>query len=138
MESTGDYAIILYNILTEAGINAYLGNARSVKGVQGKETDVCDAQSLQKPHTAGPLRKSFGPAPVIVPLGFPHAAPFLDGRSAANQLLLMQKSLAEMNINVQHVSCDTDGDSATALIVAILAGERDPRGVRCPARQTLS
>lgn len=125
MESTGNYWITLYDALTEAGIDVYLVNARHVKGVPGKKTDVCDAQWLQQLHAAGLLRKSFRPAPDIVPLRFlmRHRSEMVG--DASKQLQLMQKSLTEMNLKLQHVFSDIDGVSAQAIIDAILAGERD-------------
>lgn len=126
MESTGNYWITLYDVLTAAGIEVYLVNARHVKGVPGKKTDVCDAQWLQQLHAAGLLRKSFRPAPDIVPLRFlmRHRAEVVG--DAAKQLQFMQKTLTEMNLKLQHVFSDIDGVSAQAIINAILAGERDP------------
>ena len=126
MESTGNYWITLYDVLREAGMAVYLVNARHVKGVPGKKTDVCDAQWLQQLHAAGLLRKSFRPAPQIVPLRFlmRHRSEMV--ADAAKQLQLMQKSLTEMNLKLQHVFSDIDGVSAQAIIEAILAGERDP------------
>ncbi len=127
MESTGNYWITLYDVLTLAGIEVYLVNARHVKGVPGKKTDVCDAQWLQQLHAAGLLRKSFRPALEIVPLRFlmRHRAEMVG--DAAKQLQLMQKSLTEMNLKLQHVFSDIDGMSAQAIIDAIIAGERDPK-----------
>lgn len=118
MESTGNYWITLYDALTEAGLDVYLVNARHVKGVPGKKIvprfahdpqfsfaswiplsrqggDVCDAQWLQQLHAAGLLRKSFRPAPDIVPLRFlmRHRSEMVG--DAAKQLQLMQKSLTE-------------------------------------------
>ncbi len=125
MESTGNYWITLHDVLTEAGIDVYLVNARHVKGVPGKKTDVCDAQWLQQLHAAGLLRKSFRPAPDIVPLRFlmRHRAEMVG--DAAKQLQLMQKTLTEMNLKLHHVFSDIDGVSAQAIIDAILSGERD-------------
>ena len=127
MESTGNYWITLYDVLTEADIEVYLVNACHVKGVPGKKTDVCDAQWLQQLHAAGLLRKSFRPALDIVPLRFlmRHRAELVG--DAAKQLQLMQKSLTEMNLKLQHVFSDIDGVSAQAIIDAILSGERDPQ-----------
>lgn len=127
MESTGNYWITLYDVLTAAGIEVYLVNARHVKGVPGKKTDVCDAQWLQQLHAAGLLRKSFRPALGIVPLRFlmRHRAEMVG--DAGKQLQLMQKSLTEMNIKLQHVFSDIDSFSAQAIIDAILAGERDSK-----------
>ena len=125
MESTGNYWITLYDKLTAAGIEVYLVNARHVKGVPGKKTDVCDAQWLQQLHAAGLLRKSFRPALEIVPLRYlmRHRAEMVEQLST--QLHLMQKVLTEMNIKLHHVFSDIDGLSAQAIISAILAGERD-------------
>jgi len=126
MESTGNYWITLYDRLTAAGIDVYLVNARHVKGVPGKKTDVCDAQWLQQLHSAGLLKKSFRPTLEIVPLRFlmRHRSEMLG--DSARQLQLMQKTLTEMNIKIQHVFSDIDGTSAQAIITAILQGERDP------------
>jgi len=125
LESTGNYWIMLYDKLTEAGIDVCLVNARHVKGVPGKKTDVCDSQWLQQLHAAGLLRKSFRPALEIVPLRYlmRHRAEMVE--HAATQLHLMQKVLTEMNLKLHHVFSDIDGVSAQAIISAILAGERD-------------
>jgi transposase len=125
MESTGNYWIMLYDRLVEAGIEVYLVNARHVKGVPGKKTDVEDAQWLQQLHAAGLLRKSFRPALEIVPLRYlmRHRSEMVG--HAATQLHLMQKVLTEMNLKLHHVLSDIDGVSAQAIISAILAGERD-------------
>lgn len=45
---------------------------------------------------------------------------------SARQLQLMRKSLTEMNLKLQHVFSDIDGQSALAIIDAIPGGERDP------------
>jgi transposase len=65
MESTGVYWIPLYEILEERGIEVFLVNARHVKGVPGRKTDILDCQWIQQLHTFGLLRGSFRPdAPV--------------------------------------------------------------------------
>jgi transposase len=128
MESTGNYWITLYDMLTEAGMDVYLVNARHVKGVPGrKKTDVCDAVWLQQLHAAGLLAKSYRPAREIVGLRFlmRHRSGLVG--DAARQLQLMQKALTEMNLKLHHVFSDIDGMSAQAIIDAILQGERDAR-----------
>ena len=126
MESTGNYWICLYDALVAAGVEVYLVNARHIKGVPGRKTDVCDAQWLQHLHAAGLLRKSYRPAGDIVPLRYlmRHRAGMVE--ESAKQVQLMQKSLTEMNIKIQHVFSDIDGVSAQRIIDAILAGERNP------------
>ena len=95
VESTGNYWITTYDILEQAGIEVYLVNARHVKGVPGKKTDVCDAQWLQQLHAAGLLKKSFRPAQDIVPLRYlmRHRAGLIEDSS--HQIQLMQKVLTE-------------------------------------------
>ena len=61
MESTGNYWLTACAVLEDAGIEVCLVNARHVKGVPGKKTDVCDAAWLQQLHAAGLLRASFRP-----------------------------------------------------------------------------
>ena len=130
MESTSNYWVNCYDILEAAGIECYLVNARHVKGVPGKKTDVCDAQWLQQLHAAGLLKKSFRPAQEILPLGYltRHRDSLI--REAADHLRRMQKVLTEMNLKLHHVFSDIDGVSVQAIIKAILAGERDPHAHR--------
>jgi transposase len=125
LESTGNYWITLYDTLSLAGIDVYLVNARHVKGVPGKKTDVQDAQWLQQLHAAGLLRKSFRPSVFIVPLRYlmRHRAELVG--DASKQLQTMIKVLVEMNLKLHHVFSDIDGQSAQAIIDAILLGERD-------------
>ena len=124
-ESTGTYWVTTYAVFEDAGIEGYLVNARHVKGVPGRKTDVCDAQWLQQLHTAGLLKKSFRPHKDIVPLRYlmRHRAELIG--EAARQLLLAQKVLTEMNLHIHHVFSDLDGESAQRIVEAILAGERD-------------
>ena len=46
MESTGNYWLCATALLEDAGLEVCLVNARHVKGVPGKKTDVCDAAWL--------------------------------------------------------------------------------------------
>lgn len=139
MESTGNYWIAACMILEDAGIEVFLVNARHVKGVPGKKTDICDAQWLQQLHRAGLLKKSFRPQKEIAPLRYlmRHRAELVG--DAAKQLQLMQKALTEMNLKLQHVLSDLDSVSGMAILEAILAGQRDPfalaalRDSRCKA-----
>jgi hypothetical protein len=126
IESTGNYWITLYSVLEEAGLDVYLVNARSAKGVPGKKTDVCDAQWLPQLHQAGLLRKSFRPSQEVRPLRYlmRHRQELV--RDACRQLQRAQKVLTEMNLHLHHVFSDLDGQSAQRIIEAILRGERDP------------
>ncbi len=125
MESTGNYWIAAYQILEDAGIEVFLVNARHVKAVPGRKTDVCDAQWLQKLHAAGLLRSSFRPQREIIPLRYlmRHRCGLV--RESSRQIQRMQKVLTEMNLKLHHVFSDLDGTSAQRIIRAILEGGRD-------------
>lgn len=139
MESTGNYWVNCYDMLEQAGIEVCLVNAKHVKGVPGKKTDVCDAQWLQQLHAAGLLNGSFRPEQEVLQLRY--LIRHRDGMVAeASRLMLrIQKVLTEMNLKLQHVFSDIDGQSARDIIRAILDGQRDPhvlaamRDRRCKA-----
>jgi transposase len=125
LESTGNYWLCVTALLEDAGLEVCLVNARHVKGVPGKKTDVCDAAWLQQLHAAGLLRASFRPQKEILPLRYllRHRGDLV--AQSGQQVQLMQKVLTEMNLHIHHVFSDVDGVSAQAIITAILAGERD-------------
>lgn len=125
IESTANYWITTYSVLEDAGIDVYLVNARHVKAVHGKKTDVLDAQWLQQLHAAGLLRKSFRPKRDIVCLRYlmRHRTDLVV--QGSQQIQLMTKVLTEMNLHIHHVFSDVDSDSAQRIISAILEGERD-------------
>src|SRR5438105_5730073 len=68
MESTGVYWIPVFEILEARGFEVLLVNARAVKNVPGRKTDVNDAQWLQQLHQYGLLRGSFHPRADIAQL----------------------------------------------------------------------
>ena len=59
MESTGVYWIALYELLVEWGFEVLLVDARRVKNVPGRKTDLLDCQWLQELQTYGLLRGAF-------------------------------------------------------------------------------
>ena len=61
MESTGVYWIPVFQILETRGFEVCLVNARHVKNVPGRKSDVLDCQWLQYLHSVGLLRGSFRP-----------------------------------------------------------------------------
>ena len=127
MESTGVYWIPLYEILAARGMQVLLANAREVKHVPGRKTDVNDAQWLQQLHTFGLLRGSFHPPAEIAAL-----RAYLRQRErlvdyAAQHVQHLQKALTQMNLKLQHVVADITGQTGLQIIRAILAGTRDPQ-----------
>jgi transposase len=126
MESTGVYWIPLYQILEARGLKVYLVNAKKIKNVPGRKTDVMDCQWIQKLHTFGLLNSSFRPTDEICVL-----RSYLRQRdnlvsSASTCIQHMQKALTEMNIKLANVISDISGQTGLAIIRSIVAGERDP------------
>jgi transposase len=62
MESTGVYWIPLFELLDARGFTVLLVNARHVKNVSGRKSDVLDCQWLQQLMSYGLLRGAFRPA----------------------------------------------------------------------------
>ena len=126
MESTGVYWIPIYELLEECGFQVFLVNARHLKNVPGKKTDVLDCQWIQQLHTFGLLRASFRPAQDMcaVRAYVRHRDNLIRYRSA--HVLHMQKALAQMNVQLTLVLSDIPGETGMRIIRAIVAGERDP------------
>ena len=62
MEATGVYWIPLFQLLEQRGFEVLLVNARQIKNVSGRKSDVLDCQWIQRLHTYGLLGASFRPA----------------------------------------------------------------------------
>jgi transposase len=126
MESTGVYWIPVFEVLEERGLDVILVNARTVKNVPGRKTDVNDAQWIQQLHEYGLLRASFRPAAAIVELRafMRHRSRLVESR--ASQVQRMQKALMQMNVQLHHVVSDMTGKTGMAILRGILDGERDP------------
>ena len=126
LESTGSYWIALYQVLERAGFTVVLCNARHVKNLPGRKTDVADAAWLQELHSYGLLSGSFRPEDQVCIL-----RAYLRHRDNLTKatgvhIQHMQKALIEMNLKLHHVLSDITGVSGQAIIRAIVAGERDP------------
>ena len=125
MESTGVYWVPLFQILEGYGFEVYLVNARHVKNVPGRKTDVLDCQWLQQLHSFGLLSASFRPEDEICVLRsyWRHRDNLI--RYAAAHVQHMQKALEQMNVQLHKVISDITGVTGMRIIEAILAGERD-------------
>jgi hypothetical protein len=141
MESTGIYWIPVFEILEAHGLEVLLVNARHVKTVPGRKTDVNDAQWLQQLHSYGLLRGSFQPAQEWSALRayLRHRDRLLD--DAASHIQHMQKALMQMNLQLHHVVSDITGVTGMKMMRAMVAGQHDPakwatyRDVRCQASE---
>ena len=126
MESTGIYWIPVFEILEYHGLEVRLVNARHVKNVPGRKSDVLDCQWLQQLHTYGLLRGAFRPADQVCTLRAYVRQRSTLVRSASAHIQRMQKALAQMNLQLHNVVTDITGVTGMSIIKAILAGERKP------------
>jgi len=126
MESTGVYWIPIFQILEASGFEVFLVNARHVKNVPGRKSDVADCQWLQYLHSVGLLRASFRPEQAVCAVRsvLRHRESLI--QIASIHVQHMQKALDQMNLQLHHVISDITGVTGIAIIEAMLKGERDP------------
>jgi transposase len=125
MESTGVYWIPLYQILESYGFRVKLVNAKHVKHVPGRKTDVQDCQWLQQLESFGLLSGSFRPeAKICVLRSYMRQREMLI-RNAGRYIQQMQKALTQMNLKLHQVISDLSGQTGLRIVRAIVAGERD-------------
>ena len=129
MESTGVYWIPLYEILEARGLYVVLVNARHVKNVPGRKTDVVDCQWIQELHSVGLLRGSFRPTAAIAALRayLRHRETLVQG--AATHAQRMQKALVQMNLQLPVVISDITGVTGLRILRDIVAGRTDPHAL---------
>jgi len=127
LESTGIYWIPIVQKISQAGIDVRLVNAREVRHLPGRKTDLKDCEWLQQLHTFGLVRAAFRPAEGICRMRsiMRHRGNLV--QAAAEQVQLMQKALQQMNVLLHQVVSDLDGQTGLRILQAIVDGERDPK-----------
>jgi hypothetical protein len=141
MEATGVYWIPIFEILEARGFQVILVNARHVKNLPGRKSDVSDCEWLRDLHILGLLRGSFRPADGIVALrGYlRHRTTLIESAGALVQR--MQKALVQMNVQLPLVVSDITAVTGLRILRDIVAGQRDPqqlahhRDYRCHASE---
>jgi transposase len=122
MESTGIYWKSPYAALEAAGIRAKVVNARHVKQVPGRKTDIGDAQWLAMLARAGLLRGSFVPPAKLRELRLiARQRQKLVGQLASEKNRL-HKVLTDGGIRLGVVVSDVHGQSARAMVKALIQG----------------
>ena len=125
MEATGVYWNILYELIEEAGIDAWLVDGRETSQVPGRKTDVKDCQWIQELHSHGLLKRCFVAKDDIKELRSYQRLREDHIESASMHVNHMQKSLTQMNIRLKEVISQVHGVSGLKVIEAILKGERN-------------
>jgi transposase len=127
MESTGVYWIPVFELLERRGFKVKLVDARHVKNVSGRKSDVLDCQWIQQLHTYGLLAGAFRPPDEVCVLRSYLRQRGMLRQVASQHIQHMQKALQQMNLLLHNVVSDITGVTGMKIIKAILAGERDPR-----------
>jgi transposase len=125
MESTGVYWIPLFELLEMRGFEVLLVDARHVKNVSGRKTDVLDCQWLQQLHTYGLLSGAFRPTEQVCALRAYMRQRNMLIQQMSSHIQHMQKALSLMNIQLHNVISDITGETGMKIIRAIVDGERD-------------
>jgi transposase len=127
MESTGVYWIGLHEVLEARGLVVHLVNAKHVKNVSGRKSDVIDCQWLQQLMSFGLLAGAFRPEDQVCALRALSRQRDSLIQEQARQVQRMQKALTQMNVQLTNVITDIAGASGLAIIRGIVAGERDAK-----------
>ena len=135
MESTGIYWKSPYAALESADIRALVVNARHVKNVPGRKTDIGDAQWLATLARAGLLRGSFIPPALLRELRLiARQRQKLVGQLASEKNRL-HKVLTDGGVRLGVVVSDLHGQSARAMVKAIVAGRPSHEVLDCASKR---
>jgi transposase len=126
MESTGVFWIPVFELLESRGFTVFLVNARHVKNVSGRKSDVLDCQWLQQLMSFGLLSGAFRPGEDICVLRALSRQRDMLIDCQARHVQHMQKALTQMNLQLANLITDIVGKTGQQIIRAIVAGERDP------------
>src|ERR1700733_7423620 len=126
MECTGVYWKNLFLVLTEYGFDVCLANARHTRNVSGKKTDESDAQWIQRLHSCGLLSSSFLPDDLTTTLRSLVRHRRSLSQDSSRYILRMKKALELMNIKFHSLDRSITGKTGTAIVEAIIGGERAP------------
>ncbi|NTV65712.1 MAG: IS110 family transposase [Oscillochloris sp.] len=134
MESTGIYWKSPYAALEKVGIAAWVVNARHVKTVPGRKTDVADAQWLATLARAGLVRASF-----IPPADIRHLRLIARQRQKLGGMLSSEKNrlhklLADAGIRLNVLVSDIHGQAGRAMVKALIAGQPVGEVLDCAGR----
>jgi transposase len=123
MESTGIYWKNVYAALEQAGIPAHVVNARHVKNVPGRKTDISDSEWLAQLGRFGLVRPSFIPPKDLRELRLVSRYRQKLAQTLAGEKNRLHKLLDDAGIKLGAVVSDIDGVSARAMIEGLIEGK---------------
>ncbi len=129
MEATGQYWKPVWYVLEDRGFTLMLVNARHVKILPGRKTDVGDAAWLAELLEHGLLRSSFvPPAPIRELRDLTRYRKRLT-QTHTSECQRIQKTLEDAGIKLDSVASDILGVSGRAMLRALCSGQRDPEAL---------
>lgn len=138
MEATSDYWKPFYYVLEELEhVELLLVNARHVKNLPGRKTDVNDATWLAQLGAHGLVRGSFVPPAAIRELRDLTRARSAITRERSREVQRLEKLLEAAGIKLSSVASDILGVSGRAMLEALIDGDHDPVVLADLARRRL-
>jgi transposase len=127
MESSGIYWRPVYNLLEEAGLELLVANARHMKAVPGRKTDVKDSEWIAELYRHGLLKASFVPSRPERELRdlTRYRRTLIEER--AHEVQRLQKLLESANIKLEDVISDVTGVNGRRFLAGLLEEEFDPQ-----------
>ncbi len=136
IEATSDYWKPFYYLLADE-LNVILVNARQVKNLPGRKTDVSDAAWLAQLGAHGLVRASFVPPQPVRELRDLTRARTQLTRERGQIVQRLEKLLEDTGIKLAAVVSDIMGVSGRAMLEALVSGERQPQTLAELARRKL-
>lgn len=125
MEATGIYWRPVWHVL-EGSFELVLANAKHVKNVPGRKSDVADAHWLADLLAHGLVRSSFVPPQPVQQMRELTRTRKQLVREVSQHVQRIQKVLEDANIKLSSVVTDIMGKSGRAILKAIIEGEANP------------
>ena len=143
MEATGVYWMPVWKILVEGRFALIVANARHIKAVPGRKTDMNDATWIADLAAFGLIKASFVPEEDFHELRTLMRTRKQLVREQTSHVQRIQKTLTEANIRLDSVISDIMGFSGRRMIEAMIAGMSDPsklaalggRGLKATAKE---
>ena len=126
MEATGVYWLPIWKILLGGAFEMNIANARHIKAVPGRKTDMNDAMWIADLAAYGLIRASFVPDEEFHELRTLTRTRKQLVRDQTSHVQRIQKTLTEANIRLDSVISDIMGVNGRRMIEAIIEGVRDP------------
>ena len=126
MEATGVYWMPIWKLLLGGGFTMNIANARHIKAVPGRKTDMNDAMWIADLAAYGLIKASFVPDEEYQELRTLMRTRKQFVREQTSNVQRIQKTLTEANIRLDSVISDIMGVNGRRMLEAMIKGVRDP------------